>query len=331
LLAFLVIRNYVNEWFGRTLYSRLNDQKTGVIILVMQRLHTDDLVGHLVEQGGWELLNLPAIAVEEERHLIRSLGKVFEYVRHPGDLLQPSRQGHEELAGVRATMGEYDFSAQFQQSPVPMGGAIVKEAWLKVFDETPGTFEEIVQSWDTANKDTELSDYSVCTTWGLLMNRMYLLHVLRKRLNYPDLKRAVQEQARLYKATAILIEDRASGTQLIQDLRRDGFNKIHARSPEGDKATRLYVRTPWFEGGNVLLPKEASWLADYKNELLAFPKAKHDDQVDATTQALAWADEPRTYGGILLRVCPQKERFHRELDAFMGSMGTPSFPGGLGW
>jgi predicted phage terminase large subunit-like protein len=207
----------------------------------------------------------------------------------------------------------------------------VKEAWLQTYEQVPANFELVVQSWDTANKDTELSDYSVCTTWGLLKGHMYLLHVLRQRLTFPDLKRAVQEQARLHKATAILIEDRASGTQLIQELRRNGLNTIHARNPEGDKAMRLHVRTPWFEAGKVMLPKEAPWLVDYRKELLAFPKTKHDDQVDATTQALAWADEPRSQMAFHFAVCPRKEAFHREMDSFMGSMGRPHFPGGLGW
>ena len=94
---------------------------------------------------------------------------------------------------------------------------------------------------------------------------------------------------------------------------------------------RLHVRTPWFEGGNVLLPKEAPWLADYRRELLAFPKTKFDDQVDATTQALAWADEPRGEVAFHFAMCPKKEAFHRDLDSFMGSMGKPQFPGNLGW
>lgn len=320
-------RAKVNDWFGRTLYSRLNHQKSGVIILVMQRLHQDDLVGHVLEQEDWEVVSLPAIAEEEERHVFFSLGKEMQKIRRAGELLQPGRQDIEALARIRATIGEYDFSAQYQQAPVPLGGAMVKEAWLQTYDQAPEKFELIIQSWDTANKDTELSDYSVCTTWGLLKGRMFLLHVLRRRLNYPDLKRAVQAQATQHGAKAILIEDRASGTQLIQDLQRDGLNMIHPQNPEGDKAMRLHVQTCWFEGGNVLLPKAAAWLADYRKELLSFPKAKHDDQVDSTTQALAWAARPRNSGGIYIVNSPEREQFHRHLEEYVGRHPGPGLRG----
>lgn len=319
-------RTRVNEWFGRTLYSRLNHQKTGVIILVMQRLHQDDLVGHVQEQEPWEVLSLPAIAEEEEHHRFRYLGKEMGKVRRAGELLQPRRQDVEALARIRATIGEYDFSAQYQQAPVPLGGAMVRESWLQTYETPPEKFEQVIQSWDTANKDTELSDFSVCTTWGLLKGQMFLLHVLRLRLNYPDLKRAVQEQAQAHRATAILIEDRASGTQLIQDLRREGLNLIHAQNPEGDKAMRLHVQTGWFEAANVLLPKAAPWLVDYRRELLAFPKTKHDDQVDSTTQALAWVSKPIRKWEIRVASTPESLEFHRQMDSFMGRMGEPSLP-----
>lgn len=324
-----VQREAVNEWYDHTLVSRLNNKEQGCIILVMQRLHLDDLVGHVLEQEGWDVVSLPAIAEEPEDHTFHTFLGQQAVRREPGEPLHAARESLQTLTRLRATMGEYAFSAQYQQAPVPLGGGIVKEAWIQAYDQSPGTFEQVIQSWDTANKDTELSDFSVCTTWGLLKGQMYLLHVLRKRLNYPDLKRAVLEQERLHQATAILIEDRASGTQLIQDLRRDGLNKIHPQNPQGDKAMRLHVQTPWFEGGKILLPKEAHWLLEYRKELTAFPKTRHDDQVDSTTQALAWAAHARGRLEIRVGTSPSRERFHQELDSYMGPSGMPNMAGFL--
>jgi predicted phage terminase large subunit-like protein len=167
---------------------------------------------------------------------------------------------------------------------------MVKTAWLRYYEpgERPDRFSEIVQSWDTANKATELSDYSVCTTWGESDKRFYLLNVFRQRLNYPDLKRKVQELAQRDQPNKILIEDKASGTQLIQDLQADGVYAVTAYQPPSgtDKIMRLHAQTAIFENGQVLLPSRAPWLADYVNELTSFPGARHDDQVDSTTQAL---------------------------------------------
>src|SRR5271166_670193 len=122
-----------------------------------------------------------------------------------------------------------NFAAQYQQRPAPAGGGMIKAAWLQRFRlADPPTFDRIVQSWDTANKPSELSDYSVCTTWGVKGPRFYLLNVLRQKLSYPELRRAVIEQDRLFRPQAIVIEDRASGTQLIQDLIGDGLSMSRA-------------------------------------------------------------------------------------------------------
>jgi predicted phage terminase large subunit-like protein len=127
-----------------------------------------------------------------------------------------------------------------------------------------------VQSWDTANKPSQLADYSVCTTWGLRNDRFYLLNVYRHKLAYPDLKRAVREQDRLFRPTSILVEDKASGTQLIQDLIEEGLSKVVRIAPEGDKIMRLHAQTATIENGFVHIPTAAHWLADYLHELTVF-------------------------------------------------------------
>jgi len=293
-------RKSVNDWYDNTLLSRLNDKGTGCIMIIMQRLHQDDLVGHVSEQENWEIVNFPAIAEEDSSVIIHSaLGK-RKYTRKSGSALHPERESLDMLAQIRSRMGEYNFLSQYQQTPIPPGGAMVKSAWLKYYtaDDKPSRFDFIVQSWDTASKVTELSDYSVCVTIGKMGDKLYLLNVFRRRIEFPDLKRAVREQANLYKPSTILIEDKSSGIQLIQDLKREGMHNIKPYDPMGlDKVIRLHVQTTKIENGCFLLPKEAHWLADYTQELLSFPGSKYDDQVDATTQALEWI--PRRSVGIL--------------------------------
>lgn len=291
-------RKAVNEWYDGTLLSRLNDKVKGCIAIIMQRLHQDDLVGHVLEQEGWEVLSFPAIAETDETHVIDSpLGKrVFR--RRAGEALHPEREPVATLAAIRETIGEYNFASQYQQNPAPVGGAMVKTQWLRFYspDERPLRFSTIVQSWDTANKATELNDFSVCTTWGVLDKSFYLLDVFRQRLNYPDLRRKVEELAQRHKAGSIVIEDRASGTQLIQDLQRQMHGlRPYDPPPQTDKVMRLHAQSAAFENGFVLLPHQASWLADYIAEITSFPGCRYDDQVDSTTQAL---DYMRQYDSL---------------------------------
>jgi predicted phage terminase large subunit-like protein len=189
-------------------------------------------------------------------------------------------------------MTEYNFAAQYQQNPEPASGIIVKREWLRYYgpEEKPDKFDQIIQSWDTANKDTELANFSVCTTWGLKNKRMYLLDVFRRKLEFPDLKRFVRELAKLHGARIVLVEDKASGTSLIQELRADHFSLVQAAPAlDGDKIMRLRAQTAKIEGGFVLFPKEAHWLNTYLLELITFPNSKNDDQVDSTVFALAWS------------------------------------------
>ncbi len=187
-----------------------------------------------------------------------------------------------------------NFAAQYQQRPAP-AGSMVKAAWLQRFRlADPPAFDRIGQSWDTANRASELSDYSVCTTWGVKGPRFYLLNVLRKKLSYPELSRAVAEHNGLFRPQTIVIEDRASGTQLIQDLIGEGLSHVARYSPDGDKIMRLHTQSAVIENGFVFVPDEAPWLPDYLAELTAFPASRHDDQVVSTAQALAWASRPLT-------------------------------------
>jgi predicted phage terminase large subunit-like protein len=316
-------RNAVNDWLDNSLLSRLNNQATGVIIIVAQRLHMGDLVGHVLEKGGWETLSLPALAEEDERIAYQTLlgPRVFE--RRVGQALHPERFSRENLEELRRSIGAYNFAAQYQQSPVPLEGNLVKRAWLARYapEDADRPFPMVVQSWDTANKAGELNDHSVCTTWGARDRRYYLLDVFRKRLEFPDLKRAVRELASRHRPRAVLIEDQASGTQLVQELSREGLLMIKAvQRPAGaDKIMRLHMHSATFENGRVLLPREATWLDAYVAELTGFPGAKHDDQVDSTTQALSYLDAfrpPMTISNELLERARRPTTYSRRLAGY---------------
>jgi predicted phage terminase large subunit-like protein len=289
-----VQRQACNQWFVHTLYSRLNDKRTGAILLIMQRLHEDDLVGHVLGLEPWEVLSFPAIAETDEEHRIETIWGPRCFRRRQGEALHPDREPLAVLHRIRRTIGEYNFAGQFQQSPAPLGGGLVKAEWFQRYRESelPERFDRIVQSWDTANKVTELSDFSVCTTWGLKGKHLFLLALFRRRLEYPALKRAVLEQQSLYDASVVLIEDKASGTQLIQDLIAGGCHGVTRYHPEGEKTMRMHSRTAMIENGFVHIPETAPWLAEYLHELSVFPNGKHDDQADSTAQFLDWCQKP---------------------------------------
>jgi predicted phage terminase large subunit-like protein len=302
-------RQAANDWYDHTLYSRLNDKRYGAIVIVMQRLHEDDLVGHVLGQEQWEVVRFPAIAETDEEHQIETIWEARCFTRRQGEPLHSDREPLDTLDRIRRTIGEYNFAGQYQQSPAPLGGGLVKAEWFKRYreNERPERFDRIVQSWDTANKATELSDFSVCTTWGVKGKNLFLLAVFRRRLEYPALKRAVREQQSLFAANEVLIEDKASGTQLIQELITDGCHAVTRYQPTCDKIMRLNAQTAMIENF-VHLPETAPWLDEYLHELTVFPKGKHDDQVDSTAQFLDWFKKPFPGQGIFEFYRMQAER-----------------------
>jgi predicted phage terminase large subunit-like protein len=284
-------RKSVNEWFDNTLRSRLNNQETGAIIVVMQRLHTDDLVGHVLGSEEWDIVRFPAIAPEDQEYqLFTPFGKrVIQ--RRKDDVLQPELVSADTLAALRSGMTPAVFAAQYQQDPQPAEGNLIKRAWLKTYKEAerPAKFDRIVQSWDTANSASETANFSVCTTWGMLGRYLYLLHVYRRQMEFPELKRMVRHLAEDWTADLVLVEDKASGTQIIQEMRAEQFLKVQATpKQDGDKEMRTYVQTSRFANGEVLVPEDAPWLDAYIAELTSFPNSKYADQVDSTVNFLAW-------------------------------------------
>jgi predicted phage terminase large subunit-like protein len=279
-------REHVVNWYSNTLLSRLDDKQNGAIVLVMQRLHEDDLVGVLLRGSDeWTVLNLPAIAEEDKRTPIGD-GK-FHY-RRTGDLLHPEREPRAVLESLRVHLGMDNFAAQYQQQPVAPEGVMIKRSWVPHYDLLPTPRSgHIIQSWDIASKEGAENDWSVCTTWLVYQNRYYLVDVLRGRFDYPTLKARVLSHAKLHKPGTIMIEDAGVGTALIQDLKKASFSVVPVK-PEHDKKVRMSIQSAKFESGRVLFPKQAPWLQDLELEIFAFPRGRHDDQVDSISQALAY-------------------------------------------
>ncbi|WP_375459737.1 phage terminase large subunit [uncultured Enterovirga sp.] len=285
-------RSFVNRWYRGTAYSRLNHKTESVMIIVAQRTHADDLIGHVAEHDEWDELVLPAIAPEDLEFAYGS--KTF--VWHEGSTLNPAYESLESLAKTSRTLGSVAFQSQYLQDPQPAGGMVVKREWFQVYDPAAVrqmTFDEIVMSIDPAISGSAASDYTACTVWGALNNHYYLLHVWRGRLPYPDLLRQIQSLADVHAPTIILIEAAGGGQQIVQSLSAETALPVVPVKPEGDKESRLIGVSALIEGGRVLVPPDAPWLADYLAELCSFPNAKFDDQVDSTSQALDRLRQPK--------------------------------------
>jgi predicted phage terminase large subunit-like protein len=281
------LRNKVNEWYSSALVSRINHKTTGAIVIVTQRLHVDDLVGHVTEfDDSWTVLNLPAIAQEDQQI---SVGPKKYHKRSKGTLLHPARETQSVLDELKLNIGSAAFEAQYQQSPVPPGGHLFKREWLKYYPFLPEITDDdtVFQSWDTASKTGLQNDWSVGTTWLYKNGHYYLMDVVRDKLNYPDLKARMIAAVEKHKPWLILIEDTGVGTGLIEDLRSQGFDVIDISATQAKEA-RANIQTPKFESGRVWLPEKAPWLSELETELLAFPAGRHDDQVDSIVQALAY-------------------------------------------
>lgn len=283
-----VSRESVIDWYKNTLLSRLNHPEDP-IILIMQRLHEEDLAGHLLATGEWDHLNLPAVA-EEEEWIEVGWDEDDWYVRQEGELLHPERVSQKNLDELKSELGPYVYEAQYQQRPAPLGGGIIKWDWFEFYDRVPHRQpdDQVVQCWDPAMSITEHADYSVCTTWLLRGDRFYLIDVVRVQLEHPQLVSRILLEARRHKPNLILMETLGHGKALFDDVRRHVGIRMMGTRPEGDKVSRMVGESSAIYAGYVYLPKEAPWLMDLRREIVAFPKGKHDDQVDSISLFLYW-------------------------------------------
>ncbi|MBN1325044.1 MAG: phage terminase large subunit [Alphaproteobacteria bacterium] len=313
-------REKVNEWYASTLYSRLNDKKTGKIVLIMQRLHQDDLTGYLLETDAkFHHVKLPMVASEDEKWSFKNriTGKQNIVERNKGDLLHPDRDSMEVVKDLQDSLGEYGFTGQYQQEPCPLEGGIIKESWLQYYDVDKlskidlGKIVRIYISWDTACKTGENNAYSACCVVVMTIEsnkyKFYLVAVYRGKFEMPDL---LEETKGIYNKLAhtghvglpvkMLIEDKSSGTQLIQHLKIEKTNSgydfdVEAIKPDGDKKFRLIGASVYIQRGDLLFPQSNKnvdeWWPDFKKELLSFPGGKYKDQVDALSQCITFANE----------------------------------------
>lgn len=267
-------RDRVWTWWTDDLYTRL--EPDAAIVLILTRWHMDDLAGRILaseDAPNWTVVSLPAFAEAND-----PLG------RTEGEALCPERFDEAGLAKIKAVLGS-SFEALYQQRPSALEGAIFKREWWRSYREAP-KFNRVLQSWDTAFKAGHDNDFSVCTTWGQADAGLYLIDRWKRRVEFPALKAMATTLGEQFHPHVVLVEDKASGQSLIQELKRDTRLPILAIKVDSDKISRAYAVTPSIETGRVFLPESAPWLVDYLDSMATFPNAAHDDDVDSTTQAL---------------------------------------------
>ncbi len=292
------------DWYRTVARTRL--QPGGSIVVIMTRWHENDLAGMLlnppqeegelpqedVQRDPWEIINLPAVAEDND-----PLGRL------PGEALWPERYGDAALGQLRIAAGPFWWAAQYRGRPSPEGGGIMKTGWFKYFGdglevEEPKGLSRLIQVWDTAFKEAQRDDRSACITLAETRNptRYFVLDLFVQRLEFPRLIKAAQVNFDKWKPDRVLIEDKASGISLIQQLRRDTKVPIRAVKAVDDKVTRAHTVTGTLEAGQVFLPARASWLAEFLKEVGDFPTGAHDDIPDVLVHGLRYF-KPRLVGG----------------------------------
>ena len=290
------IRNKVYNWYTSTLYTRLSPG--GGILIIMTRWHTDDLCGRLLEKDkdakNWEVIEYPAIATHDEPH------------RKKGEALHPERYDLEQLLQIKSDIGSRDWEALYQQKPTVDGGTVFKKEWFKYWTTLPTRFDTMITSWDMTFKGTDGTDYVVGQVWGKKGADCYLIDQVRKRMSFTEtLHEFINLSNKYPKAIKKLVEDKANGSAVIDTLKHT-VQGITPVEPDGGKVSRAYAITPMLEARNVYIPSPLiyKWVDDYIVELTNFPVVAHDDQVDATTQALRELQQRRSIkinSGILFR------------------------------
>lgn len=271
------------QWYDSAFSTRLNDPEKSSIIIIMQRLHEKDICGHVSGIEHWEKLILPAEYEGKKKPICTG----WEDPRtQQKELLWPARVTAEVLEGAKKRLGAYGYAGQYQQRPAPLEGSMIDLAWFKRYQFAPADIVGIFQFWDTAQKDNEINnDPWVCGTWAMTYDGFYLLDVFRNWMTYPEGKKKVVELAEKYNPTAIMIEDKSTGSSLLQEIK--GYPLV-AYQPEGDKIARMAAQSAVIEGGKVHIPDDAPWMLDFTDEVSAFPKSDHDDQVDMLSMSLKY-------------------------------------------
>ena len=287
----------VKEWMGRTMGSRWRrPPEVNSLICIMQRLHCDDLSSMLLDRGAVHIC-LPA-NFDPSRRTVTTWGS--DPRTKAGELLDPVRLPAHEIQRLRIALGGMNAAAQLDQSPVPEGGAVFNRADLQYWTLLPPQFDQVICSWDCAFKDEETSDYVCGQVWGRCGAFFYLIDQVHGHYNFFNTVLQILLLAQKHPgATTKLVEDKANGTAIIETLQEKVPGMV-AVDPLGGKFARASAVSGFFEAGNVFLPDPKlpgyEWVDQkYIPELLTFPRGKHDDQVDATTQALLYLQQHTSY------------------------------------
>lgn len=286
-----VYRERAWDWYTSTFYTRLRGKDSG-ILLTLTRWHEDDLAGRLLKQSKidpkadqWTVLTLPAIC-EPGKHPRdpREIGEALWPVRYPAEFLLKHQSNNM-----------YVWNALYQQRPAPLEGGIIKRDWLKYYTRLPEGVTDWLMSMDLTFKDTRKGSYVCIQVWCRKGSRRFLVDQVRDRLDFPATIKAIVAMHEFYpQCRTILIEDKANGPAVVSTLKEHipGIIPVAAR---GSKEERLHAVSSYFEAGDVWLP-ETRWIQEYAEELVSFPNAPYDDQVDTTTQALARYGSGRAKG-----------------------------------
>lgn len=280
-------RQSMIEWWDLAMSTRLNDPMTGVKVIICQRLHHQDLVGHILskEPEKWEKLILP-LEYEADEPRESSIG-FKDWRTEEGEYLWKDRYDEEYIESLKKSLGSYGTAGQLQQRPSPREGGLIHLDWIKEYTVLPNV-KRWSWSWDTAIKDKEANDYSVGTLWAECENGYYLVDTVRKKMQYPELRKTVEFCYNKQRSSEVLVEDKASGQQIIQDFMRITKMPVIAMMPNknmpGSKYERVCMSAPVFEAGKIFVKKGASWYNDVVDELISFPTSAHDDIVDSITQ-----------------------------------------------
>ena len=274
------IRRSVTDWYKSVAYTRL--MPGGRIVIVGTRWHEADLLGFVLEEAThepWEVINLPAIADEDDQ-----LG------REQGEALWPEQFPLERLIEIKKTVGSREWAALFQQSPSAEDGNIFKRFWWQWWEDSePPDCDFILQSYDTAFSSSRDADYTAVQTWGVFEKDdkpcAILLSCLNERLEYPQLREKAVDLYKRWQPDTVLIEKKASGQSLLQDLRRSGI-PVTDYTPDRDKVARAHSIAPMVESGQIYLPRGKYWADDFLNQCSSFPNGRRKDMVDAFTQAI---------------------------------------------
>lgn len=277
-------RDSVWDWYTSTFYTRLSP-KSG-ILLGMTRWHEDDLAGRLLadmKNGGdqWRVVSFPAIAEEDEQY------------RKEGDALHPERYDLTHLTKIKKAVGTQTWNALYQQRPSSKGGDVIKRAWFKRYSVLP-LMRRVIIAGDTAQKIKQHNDFSVFIVAGIgIDGGLYVIDLIRGKWEAPELERKLEDIWNKYrashKAQSVYIEDKSSGTGLIQSIQRKRNIPIKGVQVDADKYTRVLGIQGFIESGYVFLPDGAEWVEDFLSECEKFTATdshKHDDQVDTLTMAI---------------------------------------------